>query len=52
VRAFVAASGRFPDEVIAEVPPRNGSATVEKVAINAVMAGAPSESMPLLMAAA
>ena len=51
VRAFVAASGHFPDEVIAEVPPRNGRATVEKIAVNAVMAGAPAESMPLLIAA-
>ena len=48
MREFVAASGRFPDEVIAEVPPRNGRATVEKIAINAVMAGAPAASMPLL----
>src|SRR5262245_16746591 len=51
VRAFVAASGRFPDEVIAELPPRNGAATVEKIAINAVMAGAPAESLPVLIAA-
>jgi hypothetical protein len=51
VRAHVAASGRFPDEVVAVVPPRNGRATVEKVAVNAVMAGAPAASMPLLCAA-
>ena len=50
VRAFVAASGRFPDELIGEVPPRNGRATVEKIAINAVMAGAPADAMPLLIA--
>jgi hypothetical protein len=51
VRAHVAASGHFPDEAIAELPPRNGRATVEKIAVNAVMAGAPPESMPLLIAA-
>jgi hypothetical protein len=51
VRRFAAASGVFSDVVIAEVPPRNGRATVEKIAINAVMAGAPAESMPLLIAA-
>jgi hypothetical protein len=51
VRAFVAASGRFPDEVITEIPPRNGLATVEKLAINAVMAGAPAAAMPLLITA-
>jgi hypothetical protein len=50
VRAFVAASGRFPDEVVSEIPPRNGRATIEKIAVNAVMAGAPAESMPLLVA--
>ncbi len=51
VREWVKASGRFPDEVVGAVPPKNGRATVEKVAINAVMAGAPPESMPLLLAA-
>ncbi|HET9730423.1 MAG TPA: hypothetical protein VFR41_13410 [Acidimicrobiia bacterium] len=50
VRAFVAASGRFPDEIVGELPPRNGRATVEKIAINAVMAGAPAAAMPLLIA--
>ena len=50
MRAHVAASGRFPDECIAVLPPRNGRCTVEKLAINAVMAGAPPESMPLLCA--
>ncbi len=50
VRAYVAASGRFPDECLADLPPRGGRATVEKLAINAVMAGAPAESMPLLCA--
>ena len=51
VRAFVAASGRFPDEVLGVLPPREGRCSVEKLAINAVMAGAPAESMPLLCAA-
>jgi hypothetical protein len=48
VREFVATSGRFPDELLAELPPRNGRCTVEKVAVNAVMAGAPPATMPLL----
>jgi hypothetical protein len=47
----MAASGRFPDELIAVLPPRNGRCTVEKLAINAVMAGAPPEAMPLLCSA-
>jgi hypothetical protein len=50
VRAHVAASGRFPDELLAELPPRQGRCTVEKLAVNAVMAGAPAESMALLCA--
>jgi hypothetical protein len=51
VREAVAASGRYPDELLAELPPRQGRATVEKLAVNAVMAGAPAAAMPLLCAA-
>jgi len=51
VRGHVAASGRWPDDLLAEVPPRGGRCTVEKLAVNAVMAGAPVASMPLLCAA-
>jgi len=51
VRAYVAASRRYPDELVAELPPRRGHATIEKIAVNAVMAGAPAEAMPLLAAA-
>jgi len=50
VRDYVAASGRFPDDLVAELPPRRGRCTVEKIAVNAVMAGAPREAMPLLIA--
>ncbi len=51
VRDYVRASRRSADEVVGEVPPRNGRATVEKIAINAVMAGANADAMPLLVAA-
>jgi len=51
VREYLVASGRFPDECLAELPPRNGRCTVEKIAVNAVLAGAPAESMPLLSTA-
>src|SRR2546429_462958 len=51
VREWCAASGRFPEELLAELPPRNGRCTVEKLAVNAVLAGAPAASMPLLCAA-
>src|SRR4051812_26833733 len=51
VREWCAASGRFPEELLTELPPRNGRCTVEKVAVNAVLAGAPAASMPLLCGA-
>ncbi|HMF05111.1 MAG TPA: hypothetical protein VKH17_09875 [Acidimicrobiia bacterium] len=51
VREHLVASGRFPDECLAELPPRNGRCTVEKLAVNAVMAGALAEAMPLLCTA-
>lgn len=51
VRAFLAANNRYPDEIIAKLPPMRAECTVEKIAINAVMAGAPPESLPLLIAA-
>src|SRR5262245_15716423 len=38
-------------DVVARVPPRNGIATVEKIAINAVMAGCRPEYLPVLIAA-
>jgi hypothetical protein len=51
VRAHLAAGGRFPDELVAKLPPLNGDCTAEKAAINAVMAGAPPAAMPLIFAA-
>ncbi len=42
---------RKPDEVIGEVPPNLSPITVEKVAINAVMAGCRPEYMPVVIAA-
>jgi hypothetical protein len=50
VRQFLAANDRYPDEVIALMP--DGSeCTVEKITINAVMAGAPVDSLELIVAA-
>ena len=40
-----------PDHVVATLIPRKGKATVEKIAINAVMAGALPTYMPVLIAA-
>jgi len=42
---------RKPDEVVAVVPPDLVSCTVEKVAINAVMAGCRPEYLPVVLAA-
>lgn len=50
VATFIAAARRPADEVIAEVPPRYGVATVEKIAVNAVMAGCRPAYMPVLIA--
>jgi len=51
VEAMIAGSGRRAGEVIAVVPPRWAEATVENIAINAVMAGCRPQYMPLLIAA-
>ncbi len=40
-----------PDEVIGVIPPRMGTITVQLVAINAVMAGAKPEHLPVIIAA-
>jgi hypothetical protein len=40
-----------PDVILGEVGPRMGAATVEKVAINAVMAGCDPDVFPIVMAA-
>ncbi|MGH7715124.1 MAG: hypothetical protein ACREML_03905 [Vulcanimicrobiaceae bacterium] len=42
---------RDPEEVVGIIPPRNGPATVRKIAINAVMTGCRPEYMPVLIAA-
>ncbi|WCT73491.1 hypothetical protein PQ455_18085 [Sphingomonas naphthae] len=49
VRTFLSENDRYPDEVIGMMP-GNVECTVEKIVINAVMAGAPAESLELLIA--
>ena len=51
VAAMLAGIDRSPDEVIGLVAPKNGTATIEKIAINAVMAGAKPEYLPVIVAA-
>ena len=45
------ATSRDAQDVVGVVPPYDGEATVEKVAINAVMAGCPPEAFPVVLAA-
>jgi hypothetical protein len=51
VSAAVHASGRSGSEVVASLPPTWAEATVEKVAVNAVMAGCRPEHLPVVLAA-
>ena len=51
VQSFLRGTLRNPEEVIGFVPPKWGEATVEKVAINAVMAGCLPEHMAIVIAA-
>ena len=51
VKDFIEYADRSPGEVIAEVPPLGGRATVERIAVNAVMAGCVPEHMPVVIAA-
>jgi peroxiredoxin len=51
VMRMLAGTHRDPQEVIATVPPNMGVGTVEKIAINAVMAGCKPEYLPVVIAA-
>lgn len=51
VQAMIEYVGLSPDEEIAAIPPADGIATVEKLAINAVMAGCLPEYFPVVISA-
>jgi hypothetical protein len=51
VKWMLKGTTRAPDEVIGRVAPKNGAATIEKIAVNAVMAGAKPEYLPIIIAA-
>jgi hypothetical protein len=51
VQRCMRASGRNADDVIGLIPPRQGRATVEVIAVNAVMAGCRPEYLPVVIAA-
>jgi hypothetical protein len=49
VEAMLRHARRKPDEVVAQVAPGFGDATIERIAINAVLAGCAPEYLPLLI---
>jgi|HubBroStandDraft_6_1064221.scaffolds.fasta_scaffold324191_2 hypothetical protein len=51
VREFLRFTDREPRELVAVLPPRQGEATVERIAINAVMAGCRPEYLPIVITA-
>jgi hypothetical protein len=51
VGEFLRWADRHPQDVVAVLPPRQGEATVERVAINAVMAGCRPEYLPVIITA-
>ena len=51
VRAMLAKVNREPDETIGPIPPQMRHASLEKIAINAVMAGCRAEYFPVVLAA-
>jgi hypothetical protein len=51
VVAMLEHTSRDPQDLVGVVPPYDGRATVEKVAINAVMAGCPPAALPIVLAA-
>ncbi|MDJ0960518.1 MAG: thioredoxin, partial [Acidimicrobiia bacterium] len=48
---MLSGTNRAPDEVIGDVPPNLAPITVEKVAVNAVLAGCTPEYMPVVLTA-
>jgi hypothetical protein len=51
VRQMLAAAGRDAQEIVGSIPPRWRTATVERVAVNAVLAGCKPEYFPVVLAA-
>jgi hypothetical protein len=51
VQEMLKGTSRSPGEVIGTVAPKNGTVTVEMIAINSVMAGAKPEYLPVIIAA-
>ena len=50
VKWMLTGTKRKPDEVLGKINPKQGIATIEKIAVNAVMAGARPEYLPVIIA--
>jgi hypothetical protein len=50
VKWLLAGTRRAPGEIVGRVAPKNGIAAVERIAINAVMAGAKPDYLPVIIA--
>ena len=51
VRDFLRQTDRDPRELVGVLPPRQGEATIERIVVNAVMAGCRPEYLPVVIAA-
>ena len=51
IKWMLKGTSRSPKEKIGVLPPRDGEATIEKIAINSVMAGAKPEYLPVIITA-
>jgi hypothetical protein len=51
VREFLTYTDRDPRDIVGVLPPRQGEATVEKIAANAVLAGCRPEYLPVVLTA-
>jgi hypothetical protein len=51
VKWMLSGTNRNPYEVLGTINPKHGIATIEKIAVNAVMAGAKPEYLPVIIAA-
>ena len=51
VQRMLRGTSRAPDEIVGIIPPNQASCTVEKVAVNAVMAGCQPEYLPVVLTA-
>ncbi|MER5787380.1 hypothetical protein [Streptomyces sp. NPDC001980] len=51
VEAIIEAQGRPRDELILTIPPLHGHGTLERIAVNAAMAGCRPEELPVVIAA-